>query len=137
MRALHCATVAKTLVTGAAGLVGSHVARLLAQRGDDLRLTVRQDTPTEHLDFEYETVRCDILDRQAVRRALRGVGRVFHVAGITSMRAPAGDLFRVNAEGTRIVMEEALRAGVERVVHTSSVAAIGPAPRGAVETATP
>jgi dihydroflavonol-4-reductase len=129
---LHCAAVAKTLVTGGAGLVGSQVARLLAQRGDDLRLTVRADTPTEYLDFEYEAVRCDILDRQAVRRALRGVERVFHIAGLTSMRAPASELFRVNAEGTRIVMEEALRAGVERVVHTSSVAAVGPAPRGAV-----
>jgi dihydroflavonol-4-reductase len=124
--------VAKTLVTGGAGLVGSRVARLLVERGDDLRLTVREHTLREHLDFEYEAVRCDILDRQAVRRALRGVERVFHVAGLTSMRAPARELFRVNAEGTRIVMEEALRAGVERIVHTSSVAAVGPAPRGAV-----
>jgi dihydroflavonol-4-reductase len=63
---------------------------------------------------------------------LRGVDRVFHVAGLTSMRASREELFRVNAEGTRTVMEEALRAGVERVVYTSSVAAVGPAPRGAV-----
>jgi dihydroflavonol-4-reductase len=124
--------VAKTLVTGGAGLVGSRVARLLAERGDELRLTVRPSTRLDNLDFEYQTVTCDILDRQAVRRALRGVGRVFHVAGLTSMRASARELFRVNAEGTRIVMEEALRAGVERVVHTSSIAAIGPAPPGAV-----
>jgi dihydroflavonol-4-reductase len=124
--------VAKTLLTGGAGLVGSRVARLLVERGDELRLTVRAETRLDNLDFEFETVRCDILDRQAVRRALRGVERVFHVAGLTSMRAPASELTRVNAEGTRIVMEEALRAGVERVVHTSSIAAIGPAPRGAV-----
>jgi dihydroflavonol-4-reductase len=131
-RLLHCAAVAKTLVTGGAGLVGSRVARLLARRGDELRLTVREHTRLDDLDFEYETARCDILDRQAVRRALRGVERVFHVAGLTSLRAPAREVFRVNAEGTKIVLEEALRAGVERVVHTSSVAAIGPAPRGAV-----
>jgi dihydroflavonol-4-reductase len=124
--------VTRTLLTGGAGLVGSRVARLLVERGDELRLTVREQTRTEHLDFEYEAVRCDILDRQAVRRALRGVQRVFHVAGLTSMRAPTAELFRVNVEGTRIVLEEALRAGVERVVHTSSIAAIGPAPRGAV-----
>jgi dihydroflavonol-4-reductase len=124
--------VAKTLLTGGAGLVGSRVARLLAERGDELRLTVRAQTRTEHLEFEHEQVRCDILDRQAVRRALRGVARVFHVAGSTDMRASAAELFRVNVEGTRIVLEEALRAGVERVVHTSSIAAIGPAPRGAV-----
>ena len=61
---------------------------------------------------------------------MRGVTRVFHVAGLTSLRAGADTLFRVNVDGTRIVLEEALRAGVERVVHTSSVAAIGPAPRG-------
>lgn len=126
------ATVPKTLLTGGAGLLGARVARLLAQRGDELRLTVRAGTRLDDLDFEYETVRCDILDRQAVRRALRGVERVFHVAGLTSLRAPARELFRVNAEGTRTVMEEALRAGVERVVHTSSVAAIGPAPHGAI-----
>jgi dihydroflavonol-4-reductase len=124
--------VAKTLVTGAAGLVGSRVARLLAERGDELRLTVRERTRLDDLDCEYETVRCDVLDRAAVRRALRGVERVFHVAGLTSLRAPAREVFRVNAEGTRIVLEEALRAGVERVVHTSSVVAVGPAARGAV-----
>lgn len=124
--------MAKTLLTGGAGLVGARVGRLLAERGDDLRLTARQETLREHLDFEHEEVRCDILDRQAVRRAMRGVERVFHVAGLTDMRASARELFRVNAEGTRIVLEEALRAGVERVVYTSSVAAIGPARRGGV-----
>jgi dihydroflavonol-4-reductase len=124
--------VPKTLLTGGSGLLGSRIARLLVARGDELRLTVRAGTPLEHLDFEHEAVRCDILDRQAVRRALRGVQRVFHVAGATSLRAPAAELFLTNVEGTRIVLEEALRAGVQRVVHTSSVAAVGPAPRGTV-----
>jgi dihydroflavonol-4-reductase len=59
------------------------------------------------------------------------VERVFHMAGCVSLRARDEDLlFGVNVGGTRVVMEEALRAGVERVVHTSSVAAIGPAPWG-------
>ena len=61
---------------------------------------------------------------------MRGVERVFHVAGLTSLRASADRVFAVNVGGTRIVLEEALRAGVERVVHTSSVAAVGPAARG-------
>jgi dihydroflavonol-4-reductase len=124
--------VPKTLLTGGAGLVGSQVARLLAQRGDSLRLTVRPQTNLENLDFPYEAVNCDILDRRAVRRAMRGVDRVFHLAGSTSLRAPVDALFRVNVEGTRIVLEEALRAGVERAVYTSSIAAVGPAPRGTV-----
>jgi dihydroflavonol-4-reductase len=119
------------LVTGATGLVGSHVAKLLVERGDHVRVTVRERSRTDNIeDLDVERVNCDVLDRRAVRRALRGVERVFHVAGSTSLRAPAEQIFRINVGGTRTVLEEALRAGVERVVHTSSVAAIGPAPRG-------
>src|SRR4029077_19864808 len=98
-----------TLLTGGAGLVGSQVARLLVARGDSVRLTVREGTNLENLDFPYEAVPCDILDRAAVRRALRGVERVFHLAGSTSLRAPIDALFRINVEGTRIVLQEALR----------------------------
>ena len=120
--------VSVTLVTGATGLVGSHVTRLLVERGDHVRVTVRTGSILDQIDgLDIEMARCDILDRQAVRRAMRGVTRVFHVAGLTSLRAGADALYRVNVDGTRIVLEEALRAGVERVVHTSSVAAIGPA----------
>jgi dihydroflavonol-4-reductase len=72
----------------------------------------------------------DILDRRSVRRALRDVARVFHVAGRTSLRLSAAEAYRVNVDGTRIVLDECMRAEVERVVHTSSVAAVGPAPRG-------
>jgi dihydroflavonol-4-reductase len=108
------------------------VVRLLAERGDDLRLTRRRRSRWENLDgIEVETVECDVLDRPAVRRALKGVDRVFHVAGLVSSRpADADRLFDVNVQGTRTVLEESLRAGVERVVYTSSVAAIGPAPEG-------
>ena len=124
--------VSVTLVTGATGLVGSHVTRLLVERGDRVRVTVRTGSILDQIEgLGIEMARCDILDRQAVRRAMRGVTRVFHVAGLTSLRAGADALYRVNVDGTRIVLEEALRAGAERVVHTSSVAAIGPAARGA------
>jgi dihydroflavonol-4-reductase len=120
-----------TLVTGATGLIGSHVARLLVARGDRVRALVRPRSPLDELDgLGVELVEGDVLDRSSVRRALRGVERVFHVAGMTSLRASTDTLFAVNVEGTRIVLEEALRAGVARAVYTSSVAAIGPAPRG-------
>jgi dihydroflavonol-4-reductase len=123
--------VDKTLVTGATGLVGSHVARALVERGDDVRVTVRERSPRGAIgDLDVEAVTADVLDRRQVRRALRGVDRLFHVAGTTNLRAGWREQYRTNVEGTRIVLEEALRAGVQRVVHTSSVAAIGPAERG-------
>jgi dihydroflavonol-4-reductase len=128
----------RTLVTGATGFVGSHVTRLLVERGDDVRVAVRQSSslvPLEGLDG-LETVRADIRDRRAVRRAMRGVERVFHAAGTTNLRLPREQAFALNVEGTRIVLEEALRAGVQRVVYTSSVAAIGPARKGAVASET-
>jgi dihydroflavonol-4-reductase len=123
--------VAKTLVTGGAGLVGSRVVLALLDRGDDLRLTLRETSRLGNLDgLDVERVNCDITDRRAVRRALKGVDRVFHVAGSTNLRATREELDNTNVEGTKIVLEECLRAGVERVVYTSSVAAVGPAPAG-------
>jgi dihydroflavonol-4-reductase len=124
--------MAKTLVTGANGFVGSHVARLVAARGDELRVTHRPRARMESLDgVDYETVECDVLDRRAVRRAMKGVERVFHCAGLVSMRREDEDaLYEVNVRGTRTVMEECLRAEVQRVVLTSSVASIGPADAG-------
>jgi dihydroflavonol-4-reductase len=124
--------VPKTLVTGGNGFLGSAVTRLLAARGDELRLTVRKRSKLGHVDdLDFERVECDICDPRAVRRAMKGVDRVFHLAGLISLRDTDVDrLYEVNVGGTRAVMEEALRAGVERVVHTSSVAAIGPAEWG-------
>jgi dihydroflavonol-4-reductase len=124
--------VAKTLVTGGNGFLGSAVVRLLAARGDSLRLTRRRRSRLDNVkDIEHEAVQCDVLDRAAVRRSLKGVDRVFHLAGLVSMRPEDGErLFDVNVAGTKIVLEECLRAGVERVVYTSSVGAIGPAPEG-------
>ena len=79
--------------------------------------------------LDYEPVKCDLGDRRSLRRALVGVGHVFHCAGLTSLR-PSDEqrVFEVNAIGTRTFLDECLKAEVERVVYTSSVAAIGPAP---------
>jgi dihydroflavonol-4-reductase len=121
----------RTLITGATGFIGSVLARRLAERGDELRVLVREGTSTAELDqLGADVVRGDITDRRAVQRAVKGCDRVFHAAGLTSLRADPAELFRVNVEGTRVVMDAALRAGVERVVYTSSIAAVGPAPHG-------
>src|SRR5215207_6031712 len=124
--------MAKTLVTGATGFVGLHLARELAHRGDDLRLLVREGSNTEPLEgIEWERAIGDVTDRDSVRKAMKGVDRVFHVAGTTSMRTRARDrVFEVNVEGTRNVMEEAQRAEVSRVVLTSSSSAVGAAKPG-------
>src|SRR5437588_8825858 len=125
--------VAGTLLTGATGFIGSHLARLLVQRGDELRVLVRKRSRRWVLtELEVEQVEGDVLDRRAVRRAMRGIERVFHVAGTTSLVQSRERVFALNVEGTRIVLEEALRAGVQRAVYTSSVAAVGPAPPGRV-----
>ena len=80
----------KTLVTGAAGFIGSHVARSLAERGDDLRLALLPGASDEALHgFEGERVACDVLDRRAVRRAMKGVDKLFHCAGVTSIHPDA------------------------------------------------
>lgn len=120
-------SVGVTLVTGAPGFIGSHVTRALLARGDRVRAVVRATSLPDNLaGLDVERVECDILDRRQMRRALRGVDRLFHCAGTTSLRASQDRQFRVNVQGTRIVLEEALVAGVERVVHTSSFAAVGP-----------
>jgi len=132
--------MATTLVTGGSGFIGSHLVRALARRGDDLRLLARRQADLGPLEgIEYERVTGDVTDRRAVRRAMEGVGRVFHVAGRTSLRP--GDreaVFETNLRGARIVFEAALEAGVERLVHTSSVGAIGVAkPHGTADETTP
>ena len=123
-----------TLLTGASGFLGSHLARALAERGDELRVFARRGsdlTPIEGL--EYERAIGDVTDRRAVRRAMEGVERVFHVAGRTSLRARDRDaVFAVNLRGAKMMFEEARAAGVERFVHTSTVGAIGVARRGGV-----
>jgi dihydroflavonol-4-reductase len=123
----------RTLVTGATGFIGSHVTRLLVARGDEVRVTVRPGSPQAALEgLAVEQVRADVRDRRSVRRAMGGIERVFHLAGTTSLAIPRERAFALNVEGTRIVLEEALRAEVEGVVYTSSVAAIGPAPPGRI-----
>jgi len=84
--------VGKTLVTGGTGFLGSHVVRALAERGDQLRVLLRRGSSLDHLsDLEIERAGGDVTDRRAVRRAMEGIDRVFHLAGTTSMRPASCD----------------------------------------------
>ena len=123
--------MSKTLVTGGTGFLGSHLVKALAERGDELRLLVRESSRLDAvLGIEFQTAPGDVMDQESLEGAMQGVQRVFHVAGIPSMRPSDRErVFDVNVSGTRHVLEAAERAGVERVVHTSSIAAIGPAER--------
>jgi dihydroflavonol-4-reductase len=115
-----------TLVTGATGFVGSHVARQLASAGSPVRILVRQTSDLRALDgLAAERVIGDLCDPASLHRAIEGVDRVFHVAADYRLwaRNPE-EIYRSNVEGTRLLLEAAKRAGVERVVYTSTVATV-------------
>jgi dihydroflavonol-4-reductase len=122
-----------TLVTGATGFIGSAVVRKLLGRGRAVRALVEPGAPTANLDGlrGVELVHADILDRAAVGRAMTGCDAVHHLAAIYSLWLPDEKLiYDVNVEGTKNVLFAAMKAGVRRVVHTSSIAAIGVPPPG-------
>ncbi len=123
----------KVLVTGGTGFVGSQLVAALVRRGDQVRVLRRASSDLVALKEipDVEHVIGDILEPEAVARAVAGCDLVFHVAALSSYwRAQREAVYRVNAEGTRVVMEACLAARVPRVVFTSSVAAIGMRPDG-------
>jgi dihydroflavonol-4-reductase len=117
----------QTLVTGATGFVGSNVAAALAARGDRVRVLHRATSRLDALaDVPVEYVTGDILDPESLGTAMQDCDLVFHVAAISQYwRSNRETVYRVNVNGTRCVMQAALAAGAQRVVHTSSVAALG------------
>jgi len=117
----------KAFVTGATGFLGSHVARVLADQGADLRLLVRSTSNLKNLTgLKADTATGDLRDAASLEKAISGCETVFHVAADYRLwvRDP-NEMYRSNVGGTRSLLEAARKNGVRRVVYTSSVATIG------------
>src|SRR5579864_7202959 len=114
-------------VTGATGFLGSHVARVLADQGAELRLLVRATSNLRNLQgIKAETATGDLRDAASLEKAMSGSDTVFHVAADYRLwvRDP-NEMYRSNVDGTRALLEAARNNGVGRVVYTSSVATVG------------
>jgi dihydroflavonol-4-reductase len=117
----------QTFLTGATGFLGSHVARVLAERGADLRLLVRPTSNLKNLEgLKAETATGDLRDAASLEKAMAGCDTVFHVAADYRLwvRDPE-EMYRSNVEGTRAILDAARKNGVRCVVYTSSVATMG------------
>jgi dihydroflavonol-4-reductase len=114
-------------VTGGTGFIGANIARELAAAGAIVRVLARPRADRRALEgVRVEFVDGDLLDPASVRRAMTGVHTVYHVAADYRLWAPDPSvIYRTNVDGTRTVLEAAGDAGVARIVHTSSVGALG------------
>ena len=115
------------LVTGGTGFVGANLVRELAADGDRVRVLARKGGDRRALEgCTVDVAEGDLLDRDSVRAAVAGCRRVYHVAADYRLWArDPRELYRANVDGTRHVLEAAAEAGVERIVHTSTVGALG------------
>src|SRR5271168_3392166 len=115
-----------TLVTGAAGFLGSHVARQLVARGDAVRVLMRASSTNRAIaDLPLEYVTGDLRDAASLDCAMSGVKRVFHVAADYRLWAKRSqDIYDSNVGGTKNLLNAARAAGVEQLIYTSTVATI-------------
>ncbi len=115
-----------TLVTGASGFLGSHVARQLVARGEDVRVLMRPSSTNRAIgDLSLEYVTGDLRDAASLDRALAGVQYVFHVAADYRLWAKKSrEIYDSNVGGTKNILEAAKRAKIEKFIYTSTVATI-------------
>jgi dihydroflavonol-4-reductase len=115
-----------TLVTGAAGFLGSHVARQLVARGESVRVLMRPSSNNRAIsDLSLEYVTGDLRDPASLERAMKGIKRVFHVAADYRLWAKKPqDIYDSNVGGTKNLLTAAKNAGIEQLVYTSTVATI-------------
>jgi len=116
-------------LTGGTGFIGGEVARLLRERGDDVRALVRTPAKAQKLEaLGCELVSGDLSDEGALREALKGCDAVIHAAAVYEIGIPASrrqELVDANVRGTERVLGAALAAGVSKAVYVSTVAVFG------------
>ncbi|MCR9105719.1 MAG: SDR family oxidoreductase [Gammaproteobacteria bacterium] len=119
--------MSKVLITGATGFIGNHVTRLCLEKGDQVRVMVmpgEDRSPLNGMDVEF--VEGNLLDEDSLKAAVRGVEQLYHLAAMFAIWTKDPDLhYKINVDGTRGIMQAALAEGIEKIVYTSSVAAIG------------
>ena len=117
----------KTLITGAAGFVGSAVLRELLKKGHKVKALVRQSSVLDNLkNLDVEIVYGDLKDRDSLKKSLKDCKYLFHVAADYRLWVPRPEeIYQNNVTGTENLMEEALNSQIEKVVYTSSVAVLG------------
>jgi dihydroflavonol-4-reductase len=115
-----------TLVTGAAGFLGSHITRQLVARGEDVRVLLRPSSQNRAIaDLPLEYVTGDLRDSASLDRALKNVSRVFHVAADYRLWAKRSrEIYDSNVGGTKNILAAAKRAGVQQFIYTSTVATL-------------
>jgi dihydroflavonol-4-reductase len=117
----------RAFVTGATGFLGSHVARVLAEQGAELRLLVRKTSDVRNIEgLKADRFEGDLRDPASFEKAMAGCDALFHVAADYRLwvRDP-DEMYRSNVEGTRALLRAARKQAVRRVVYTSSVATMG------------
>jgi dihydroflavonol-4-reductase len=115
-----------TLITGAAGFLGSHVARQLVARGENVRVLMRPSSSNRAIaDLPLEYVTGDLRDQDSLQRAMQGVKKVFHVAADYRLWAKnPQDIYDSNVGGTKKLLAAAKEASIEQLIYTSTVATI-------------
>jgi dihydroflavonol-4-reductase len=119
--------MSKVLITGGTGFIGNHVTRLALEQGDDVKVMVMPGEDRSPLDgMDVEFVEGNLLDPDSFAPALQGVEKMYHLAALFAIWTKDPDMhYKINVQGTEALMKAALKADLEKIVYTSSIAAIG------------
>jgi len=116
----------KILVTGATGFIGTHLVKVLVEKGRDVRCLVRKTSNTKKIEaFNVELFYGDLLDKKSLEKALKGINIIYHLAGevFTSQK---GRYYQVNLGGLNNLLDACLKNSVRKIIHFSSSASVGP-----------